>query len=273
MGAPDNWSNPAVVDAQEGMRMVDFLEARSASSDQVALNERLVEVLAPAPGVRLLEVGCGSGVLCRLLALAVQSLDGHVWGIDIAPRFIAAARQCAARAGLSAWITFEVADAQVLPYADGRFDGAIAARLLLHVPDPERVMSEARRVVRPGGRIVLMDWDFGTVAVDHPDRALTRRILQWRTDYRGGDNWSGRQLWRRALDAGLRDVRLVPVVSVTHVEDSSLTQSLWRAARGAWEAGAIARTEGEAWIEALRARIGQGTFCASIVYFVVYGQS
>jgi hypothetical protein len=118
-----------------------------------------------------------------------------------------------------------------------------------------------------------MDWDFGTVAVDHPDRALTRRILQWRTDHRGGDNWSGRQLWGRALRAGLRDVRLVPVVSVSHEEESSLAQSLWRAAQGAWEAGVIGRAEGEAWIDTLRQQIGQGTFCASIVYFVVCGRS
>lgn len=273
MKVPDAWSNPAALDVQEEACMVDFLEARSAFPDQVALNEHLINVLAPNPGARLLEVGCGSGVLCRLLAPAVQSLGGHVWGIDIAPHFVATARQCTAQVGLSPWITFEVGSAQALPYVDGHFDGAIAARLLLHVPDPERVIREIQRVVRPWGRIVLMDWDFGTVTVDHPDRALTRRILQWRADHRGGDNWSGRQLWGQALRAGMRDVRLVPVVSVTHEEESSLTQSLWRAARGAWEVGVIGRAEGEAWIETLRQQVDQGTFCASIVYFVVCGRS
>jgi len=253
--------------------MVSFLEARSASPDQVALNERLVDIVAPTPGARLLEVGCGSGVLCRLLARAVRSSGGRMWGIDVAPHFAAGARRRAAQAGLSALTAFQVGDAETLPYADSRFDAALVARLLLHVQDPEWVVRQVRRVVRPGGNIVLMDWDFGTVAVDHPDRELTRRILQWRTDHRGGNNWSGRQLWRHALKAGLHDVSLIPIVSVSHGEESSLTQSLWRAAQGAWDAGVVSRAEGEDWIEALKEQIVQGIFCTSIVYFVVCGRS
>ncbi len=57
------------------------------------------------------------------------------------------------------------------------FDGAFAARLLLHANDPDAIVHEMVRVVRPGGRIVVMDWDFDSVVVDHPERELTRRLV------------------------------------------------------------------------------------------------
>jgi hypothetical protein len=116
-----------------------------------------------------------------------------------------------------------------------------------------------------------MDWDFETVTVDHPDRELSRRILHWRNDHHGGNNWSGRQLWRRMRNVGLQNLSVHPWVSVTHHETDGLTQSLWRAAQVACEAGAISPAEQEAWTLELRNRIRAGTFFASIVYFIVKG--
>ena len=66
------------------------------------------------------------------------------------------------------------------------------------------MIREMKRVVKSAGRVVVMDWDFDTVTVDHPDRELTRRLLHWRCDRRGGNNWSGRQLWRRMHTAGFK---------------------------------------------------------------------
>ncbi len=67
------------------------------------------------------------------------------------------------------------------------------------------------RVVKPGGRVVLMDWDWETLTVTHPDRELTRRLLHWRCDHHGGDNWSGRKLLGYLLDAGLHNPTVTPV--------------------------------------------------------------
>jgi hypothetical protein len=117
-----------------------------------------------------------------------------------------------------------------------------------------------------------MDWDFDTVVVDHPDRELTRRLLHWRADHHGGNNWSGRQLLGHMIAADLRDVTVTPVVTVARDEDSALTQSLWRAAEVARDGGAITPAERDRWVSELKARIAAGRFFASIVYFIVRGE-
>jgi hypothetical protein len=116
-----------------------------------------------------------------------------------------------------------------------------------------------------------MDWDFDTVAVDHPERALTRLILHWRTDNHGGDNWSGRQLWRWAVQEGLTNLEVTPVPTVAHTEQDGLTQSLWRAAEVARNGGGISAKEYDTWTDKLKQRLADGTFFASIVFFIVKG--
>jgi ubiquinone/menaquinone biosynthesis C-methylase UbiE len=264
----DGWSNPSAGEATE---MAAFLETRAAFPDQAAIDRALLDVLSPAPGERLLEAGCGSGLLCRQIAGRV-SPGGHVTGIDVSYGMVAAARQHAARLGLEEQIAFEVGQAEALAYPDGAFAAALAARLLLHVAEPERVVAELRRVVRPGGRVVLMDWDFDTAAVDHSNRELTRRLLHWRSDHYGGNNWSGRQLMGLANRAGLQEVQVTPAVIVARDERAGFTQSLWRAAQRACEAGAITPAEQDAWLAELRGRIAGGRFFASITYFIVLGR-
>jgi SAM-dependent methyltransferase len=265
------WSNPSRVSTTEAASMAAFLEERSKLPDQSEVNVRVRDALAPALGERLLEVGCGSGALCRMMVPFVAP-NGHITGLDISPDMIAMARRYAAEADLSDGVTIDAGSAERLPYADAAFDGAFAARLMLHVERPEVVLREMLRVVRPPARIVLMDWDWETVTVDHPDRELTRRILHWRADHHGGNNWSGRQLWRLMLDTALQDIRVTPVVTVVHDEDTSLAQSLLRAALVSRDGGAITSDEHDRWVGQLEARLAARKCFASIVYFVVQGR-
>lgn len=264
------WSNPSSTSSENVADMAAFLEERARCPDTMLVNQALFAALAPAPGERLLEVGSGTGVLCRLFAPHVLP-GGCVKGVDISPEFARHAQRYADEAGLGQVITYETGNAESLPYADGTFDGSLASRMLLHAADPDLVVRELARVVRPGGRVVLMDWDFETIAIDHPDRALTRLLVHWRTDNHGGDNWSGRQLWRRAVLQGLTRLEVIPVVTVAHTEQEGLTQSIWRAAEVARNGGGISAKEHDAWVEKLKQRIADGTFFASLVYFIIKG--
>lgn len=114
-----------------------------------ALAARLEIWLAPLTGEeRVLDAGCGTGAFAH----AVAPLVGEVVGVDPDERFLEAART-----GAPPNCSFVVGDAAALPFGYGSFDLAGCMRVLHHVPRPELVVAELARVVRPGGRILVVD--------------------------------------------------------------------------------------------------------------------
>lgn len=99
---------------------------------------------------RILEVGCGTGLLWRENQGCVPD-DWDVTLSDLSPGMLRQARDTLCDSGHS--FTFAVADAQTLPFADTTFDAAIANHMLYHVPDRAQALAELRRVLRPGGRL------------------------------------------------------------------------------------------------------------------------
>ena len=121
-----------------------------------ATRETLLELAAPAPGERALDVGCGTGVLA--LALASRAGSGSVCGIDASPEMIGVAKQKAAKAGAA--VDFRIAPVEALPFADASFDLVTCSLVLHHLPpDVKRMgLAQVRRVLKPGGRFVAMDF-------------------------------------------------------------------------------------------------------------------
>ncbi len=118
--------------------------------------EAVLALLRPAPGERLLDVGCGTGRLAIALADLVGE-EGKVSAVDVSPAMLRQAGRQIARTPLASRIDLRLADIRTLPYPDGGFDGATAS-LVLELLNDEGVRSalrELRRVVRPGGRVVL----------------------------------------------------------------------------------------------------------------------
>ncbi|TME58737.1 MAG: methyltransferase domain-containing protein [Chloroflexi bacterium] len=106
---------------------------------------RVLELAAPRPGMRILDLACGPGTLSRLLAEKVAP-GGHVIGVDLAPGMI----ELASAAGI-ANADFEVMDIETLMFGDVTFDGAVCGHGLQFVPNLGRALSEAQRVLKPGG--------------------------------------------------------------------------------------------------------------------------
>jgi ubiquinone/menaquinone biosynthesis C-methylase UbiE len=265
----DAWSNPSLVSREDAQRMAAFLEDRARCPDQRQVNDWLIAALDPRPGECILEAGSGSGVMARMIAPRVAP-GGVVVGMDVSHDMAFAAQEYLAADPAGA-VEFVIASAEVMPFPDGAFDAAFAARLLLHVPDAAAVLRQLVRVTRPRGRVAVMDLDFETLAIDHPDRELTRRIIAWRTDHHSGDNWSGRQLYRRMVEAGLRDVTVLPITTMATDDQAGLTGSVFRAAEVVRDGGAITPMEHDAWTAVLRERLDAGTFMAAATYFIVSG--
>src|SRR5438874_6798841 len=100
---------------------------------------------------RILDAGCGNGRYSRWL-LKHADPDAHVTAFDLSPRMLRRAR----RRLKSERVTFAVADLTRLPYADASFDAAVCGWVLEHLPDPRLGLRELARVLRPGGRLLLL---------------------------------------------------------------------------------------------------------------------
>ena len=130
--------------------------------------EKTLDLARVALGESVLDIGCGTGTL----ALAAKNRVGSsasVTGIDASPQMIARARKKARRVG--AEVTFVTADVENLPYAAGTFDLVLSTVMLHHLSDGARLkcLGEVRRVLRPGGRFLALD--FGGAAAERRTRA------------------------------------------------------------------------------------------------------
>lgn len=119
------------------------------------LTDLVADRLAPRPGQRLLDVGCGNGVPALRIAEAHRVA---VTGITVSAQQVAeASERAAAGSGPRGRASFRFADAMRLPFDDASFDGAWAIESLLHMSDQTGALREIHRVVRPGGRLVITD--------------------------------------------------------------------------------------------------------------------
>src|SRR5262245_4250421 len=183
-------------------------EAQKPAAIQTS-KQIMLERMNVAPGEAILEVGCGPGTdLFDLVGLVGRT--GRLVGLDASEVMIAEARRRALALGLP--ITFEQGDVQALPFDDGSFDVCRAARVLEHLPNPVPALSEKVRVIRHDGRIVVFDFDWDTLMIDHPDKQTTRTIvLSYADSIRNG--WIGRQLPRLFKEQQL-DVRSFDAIQV-----------------------------------------------------------
>jgi len=111
----------------------------------------LVEIAALHPGERVLDVACGTGVVARLASEAV-GIDGTVAGLDINPGMLAVAR---ATTPAGTEIEWHEASAEAMPLPDASFDAVLCQMGLQFVPDKQAALRQMRRVLAPGGRLIL----------------------------------------------------------------------------------------------------------------------
>lgn len=164
-------------------------------TDQIE-EELILKLIGPVSGKRVLDVGCGDGVLSVRLAQA----GADVTGLDYEPRMLVAARRRADAAGLKVSLVEE--DAQSLPFADSAFDIVVAVTVLCFVAEPVRAFHEMARVLRPGGRLVI--GELGRYST----WAAKRRIA----------GWLGSKTWKVARFRSARDLKNLAVAAGLEVE-------------------------------------------------------
>jgi SAM-dependent methyltransferase len=119
-----------------------------------AATRELIAALDLAPGVEVLDVGCGLGGAARHFAAEVGC---RVTGLDLTPEYVEMAELLGRRCGLEQLLEFRQGNALSMPFADGSFDAAISQHAAMNIADKAQLYREVRRVLRPGATLGIYD--------------------------------------------------------------------------------------------------------------------
>ncbi|MEU8730996.1 methyltransferase domain-containing protein [Streptomyces tendae] len=245
----------AVPDHRDTEALLAVLDSADRMPDAARLRARSYELLSLVPGSTVVDVGCGAG---RAVAeLAERGV--HAVGVDPGPGMLTAARQRWPQA------EFRRAGAEELPFADASVRGYRADKVFHVLREPARAVTEARRVLRPGGRIVLLGQDWDAIMIDSDDPALTRTIVQARADLLHTPR-AGRQYRGLLLAGGFEDVTVEAHTSV--FTDPAMLSLLVRLAESACAGGAVDRDRADEWLAEQRRRAEEGRFLVAVPFFV-----
>jgi SAM-dependent methyltransferase len=213
--------------------------------------QEVLDWVAPQPGLRWLDVGCGNGAFSQLIAEQCEPLS--LVGIDPSDAQLTFARQHR----LLQSAEFVNADAMALPFADAAFDLAVMPLVIFFVPEPAKGVAEMARVVAPGGTVAAYAWDMEGGGFPYRDVTETLSAIGRSTPMPPSPEASRlealRELW---ATAGLRDIQ-TRVISVertfTDIDD------FWSTLLGGPSAGqalaAMNEEERSGFRELLRARL------------------
>ena len=198
--------------------MLEFDEENARRLVEVYTTPDVVEqrratraILALKPGEHVLDVGSGPGFLADEMAQEVGA-DGRVAGVDPSESMLALAKRQTAAA------EFQSGDALSLPFADETFDVVVSTQVLEYVEDVAAALAEARRVLRPGGRLLVLDTDWDSIVWRTADLDRMNRVLDAWADHLA-DPRLPRRLPGLMREAGLEPEHVAVLPILNHPYD------------------------------------------------------
>ena len=267
-GKRDQFLDAQAFDAAKAAELAERLETLHGSDAERAQRATYLDLLGVEPGKHVLEVGCGNGWVLREIARRVAP-GGRAVGLDASGELLALATTQAAEEDVR--VELRPGDARELPYDQAEFDIALAPLVLLHVPDADRVIPELVRVVRPGGRVGVLERDNESFILNHPDRELTRRIVQTGTDQTAINAWVGRRLPGMLSRAGLLDVQIKPLVILERRFSAPTVRFILRWVDVAADLGAINGQERQRWLEQFQEQEADDGFLIGVTHLFAWG--
>lgn len=254
---------PARFDARAAAQM-----ARMYASPQVAAQRAAFRALLDAqPGETGVDVGCGLAHLTLELARDVAP-GGRIFAFDNSGHMVAEATARIAAAGLADRVEVRQGEATALDLADASVDFVTAAQVYSYVPQVGHAVAEAARLLRPGGRLVVLETDWGLCTYEAADPSLTRRVIDARAAHFAHPQLP-RQMHRLLVAAGLRLTRceVIPLIE-TRYDPESFGATMLPVARSAAVRAGIDAAAVDAWVDDIRSRSADGEYFFAAFRFV-----
>lgn len=268
----DPWNEAAITAAEEAQvrELARLLEIRGQGADQKAIRDAYLDELGIGPGEHVLDIGCGTGAVTREVVRRVGP-SGRVVGLDPSPTMLSVACEIAEREGAHEQIEWRVGDARELHLEDATFDVVLAITVLSHTTNAEDAIPGLIRVLRPGGRLGILDLDTTSWIVSHPNRELTLRIGAAGATV-ATDGWLARRLPGLLEAAGLEDVRVRAFTPIERDPTGFYARHAEMWAGAAARSGAISDDERQAWIATLHAEQGANRYLAGLTHLFIWGR-
>lgn len=229
---------------------------------------RTLELLAPQAGETALDAGCGVGLLSEPLALELGP-TGRLIGVDLTAEVLEKARARCAPFGNARFLEGGV---EALPLESATVDLAACTQVLLYVPDVPKALRELHRVLKPGGRLVVVETDWAGLVLNAANAALTQKIVAgW--DAAVPSPRLPRTLKPMLEEAGFAAVRAeaLPILRTSMTADDFAYATLDWFARLAPEHAGVASDEARAWLDDLLALQDRGRFFFCVNRFLFSG--
>lgn len=216
-------------------------------------------------GFHILDVGCGIGYQAFEMAKRVGR-SGKVIGTDMSEAMVEVSKQNYAEKGVP--LTFQTAFADKQPFKDGSFDRVRTERVLLYVPDLDKTFNEFYRLLKPAGKVLAFDVDMEGLLIAHPNKALTRQVLNFISDSFPNGR-IGIELPARMQKAGFNNIQvkhfgyMIPYDAIREIYGGTLSTGV--------EKGVFKESDIATWWNDLASENQQGGYLASQTGFLAMG--
>ena len=253
------------VDRSDADFLIQFLVDANRIPSVVESFQTQLKMLEIRPGDRVLDIGCGIGERAAQMAEFVGA-DGKVVGTDLSSLMVEASESRYGNSGLP--LEFYVADACDHPFPDASFDRIRTERVLMYIKDLDAAFAEFRRLLKDGGKLLVVDFVWDSIVFSHSNKDLTRRITQFLCDSFPSGR-IGADLFRIFKDLGFRDINVKPIGYLGQLE---LTK---RVCGGVIQTGVeenvFTATEVEEWWAELEQDDRDGKYFMSYTGYIIVG--